>query len=284
MLDIIVNRMHQLMLKSRLMQSDSTTMPVIKKGLGKTHNGSTWLYRDEKYILYKFTETGKGEHPEKVLAGFKGILLTDGADVFNGVIRGGATKAGCWAHLFRYFEEARKEDERADYALAIIKSLFDIERVAAQLSEEECKDLRHRLSKPKLAALKSWADEIDQSILPQAPLGKGLTYLQNQWDALCLYADTGFVPSHNNASENGLRPAVLGRRNWLFAGSIEGGHTAATWMTLIHTCRRLKINPFDYLKDTLARLPATPISQIDQFLPDKWKELQEAGKQNTEPS
>jgi transposase len=284
MLDIIVKRMHQLMLISRLIQSDSTTMPVIKKGLGKTHNGSTWLYRDEKYILYKFTETGKGEHPEKVLAGFKGVLLTDGADVFNGVIKGGAAKAGCWAHLFRYFEEARKEDERADYALAIIKSLFDIERVAAQLSEEECKDLRHRLSKPKFAMLKSWADEIDQSILPKAPLGKGLTYLKNQWDALCLYADTGFVPNHNNASENGLRTAVLGRRNWLFAGSIEGGHTAATWMTLIHTCRRLKINPFDYLKDTLARLPATPISQIDQFLPDKWKELQEAGKQNTEPS
>jgi transposase len=284
MLDIIVKRMHQLMLESRLIQSDSTGMPVIIKGLGQTHKGTTWLYRDEKYILYKFTETGEGVHPERVLAGFKGVLLTDGADVFNGVIRGGATKAGCWAHLFRYFEEARKEDERADYALAIIKSLFDIERVAAELSEEERKDLRHRLSKPKLAVLKSWADEIRQSILPKAPLGKGLTYLQNQWNALCLYADTGFVPSHNNASENGLRPAVLGRRNWLFAGSVEGGHTAAIWMTLVHTCRRLKINPFDYLKDTLARLPATPTSQIDQFLPDKWKELQEAVKNNTETS
>lgn len=120
--------------------------------------------------------------------------------------------------------------------------------------------------------------------MPKAPLGKGLTYLHNQWDALCLYSDTGFVPSHNNASENGLRPAVLGRRNWLFAGSVEGGHTAAIWMTLVHTCRRLKINPFDYLKDTLARLPATPTSQIDQFLPDKWKELQEAGKKDTETS
>jgi transposase len=284
MLDIIVKRMHQLMLDSRLIQSDSTGMPVIKKGLGQTHKGSTWLYRDDKYMLYKFTETGEGIHPETVLAGFKGVLLTDGADVFNGVIRGGATKAGCWSHLFRYFEEARKEDERADYALAIIKSLFDIERVAAELPEEERKDLRHRLSKPKLVVLKSWADEIRQSVLPKDPLGKGLTYLQNQWDALCLYADTGFVPSHNNASENGLRPAVLGRRNWLFAGSVEGGHTAAIWMTLVHTCRRLKINPFDYLKDTLARLPATPTSQIDQFLPDKWKELQETTKNNTETS
>lgn len=284
MLVIIVNRMHQLMLTSRLIQSDSTTMPVIKKGLGETHNGSTWLYRDDKYILYKFTETGEGVHPEKVLAGFKGVLLTDGADVFNGVIRGGATKAGCWAHLFRYFEEARKEDDRADYALAIIKSLFDIEQVAAELSEDDRKELRQRLSKPKLAVLKCWADEIGPSILPKAPLSKGLTYMKNQWDALCLYADTGFVPSHNNASENGMRPAVLGRKNWLFAGSVEGGHTAAVWMTLIHTCRRLKINPFDYLKDTLDRLPATSITEIDQFLPDKWKELQEAAKNNTETS
>ncbi len=283
MFDVVVRRMHQLMIQSRLMQSDSTGMPVIKKGLGKTHQGTTWLYRDEKYILYKFTETGEGEHPERVLAGFKGVLLTDAAPVFNGVIENGATKAGCWAHVFRYFEDARKEDpENADYALAIIKSLFDIEQVAAQLSEEECQDLRQRLSKPKLAALKSWADEIRPNVLPKSALGEALTYLNNQWDALCLYADTGFVPSHNNASENGLRPAVLGRRNWLFAGSVEGGHTAAIWMSLVHTCRRLKIDPFDYFKDVLDRLPATPISQIDQFLPDKWKKLQNAGKKNTE--
>lgn len=278
LLNIIVKRMHELMLKSRAIQSDDTTMPVIKKGLGKTHQGHTWLYRadDVPYIIYDFTETRGGEHPERMLPGYKGILQTDGASVYNAVIAKGATRAGCLSHAFRYFEDARLEDpERADYALAIMKCLFEIEKLAAGLTEEERKELRQRLSKPKLDQLKVWLDQEAPSVLPKSALGEALTYCRNQWDALCLYAGTGFVSAHNNNSENGLRPAVLGRKNFLFAGSVEGGRTAAIWMSLIHTCRRLSIDPFDYLKDVLTRLPSTPISQIDQFLPDRWKALRE---------
>lgn len=272
LLDHIVKRMHQLMLKSRIIQSDATTMPVIKKGLGQTHTGYTWLYRDEKYIIYDFSEGGGRENPERILNGFKGVLLTDGAAVYNSIIKGGAKRAGCSSHAFRYFEDAKKEDpEKADVALAYFKSLFDIERVAWQLSEEERKEFRRRHSKPKLAELKLWLDR--QMIEPKTALGEALTYCKNQWDALCYFADNGFVPMHNNDSENGLRPAVLGRRNWLFAGSVEGGRTAATWMSIIHTCRRHSIDPFVYLQDLFTRLPSTPTSQIDQFLPDKWKAL-----------
>jgi transposase/uncharacterized small protein (DUF1192 family) len=276
MLDVIVKRMHELMLNSRLIQSDETTMPVIKKGLGKVHRGYIWLYRDEKYIIYDFTESRNGYHPERMMKGYKGVFLTDGAPVFNGVIRNGAIRAGCSAHAFRYLEDARAEDpEQADYAIAIMKSLFDIERVAAELSEDERKDLRQRLSKPKLAALRSWIDEQAPLVLPKSAMGDAITYLDNQWDALCYFADSGFVPSHNNASENGLRPAVLGRKNFLFAGSVDGGHTAAVWMSLIHTCRLHSIDPWEYLKDVLTRLPSTPTSQIDQFLPDRWKKLRQ---------
>jgi transposase len=276
-LSVIVKRMHELILRSRVIQSDDTTMPVIKKGLGKTHQGYTWLYRgddDYPYIIYDFTETHEGAHPARMLSGFDGILQTDGASVYNQVIDKGATRAGCLSHAFRYFEDARREDqERADHAIAIMKSLFDIERVASGLTEDERKQLRRRLAKPKFADLKVWLDE--QIALPKEALGEAITYCQNQWEALCLYADTGHVSAHNSNSENGLRPAVLGRRNFLFAGSVEGGHTGAIWMSLIQTCRRLSINPFDYLKDTLTRLPSTPITQIDQFLPDRWKALRE---------
>src|SRR5207245_1156849 len=110
LLRVIVERMRELALSSRLMQSDATTMPVIKKGLGKTHKGCTWIYRDEKYIFYDFTEQNNGEQPGRMLAGFKGILLTDGAAVYNGVIEKGATRAGCSAHAFRYLEDARKDE------------------------------------------------------------------------------------------------------------------------------------------------------------------------------
>jgi transposase len=282
LLELIVNRMHQLILNSRVIQSDTTTMPVIKKGLGKAHQGYTWIFRGDNmfpYIIYDFTETQQGIHAERMLAGFKNILQTDGASIFNGVIARGAKHAGCLSHAFRYFEAAKHEDpERADYALAIMKLLFDIEVIAVQTPEEQCKDLRERLSKPKLDALKLWLEEqaADETFLPKSDLGKAIGYCLNQWDALCLYADTGFVQAHNNNSENGLRPAVLGKNNWLFAGSVEGGRTAAIWMSIVQTCRRHKIDPFEYVKDVLTRLPSATTSQIDQFLPDRWKASQKA--------
>jgi len=277
-LEHVVRRMHRLMLKSHFIQSDSTTMPVIKKGLGKAHRGSIWILRGDEtqpYIVYEFTETGEGKHPERMLAGFKGFLLTDGAPVFNGVIANGATAVNCWAHAYRYFEDARDSDaELADQALAIIKGLFDIERVAAQLSENERLQLRQRLSKPRLAELRQWlADQTESPyFLPKSKFGEAVNYCLNRWDALCRYTNHGFLLADNNHSENGLRPAVLGRRNWLFAGSVEGGRTAAVFMSIVQTCRRLEIDPFEYMTDVLNRLPAVPTSQIDEFLPDRWKQ------------
>lgn len=272
LLEIVRDRMHQLLLQSRLVQSDATTMPIIVKGLGKTHKGYEWLYRDHRYIVYDFTEQNNGDHPERMLQGFEGVLLTDGAPVYNRVIAQGATRAGCSAHAFRYLEDARTEDpEQIDYALAIMKSLFDVEKIGTQLSEEQRLAIRERRSKPRLAALRSWIDEQAPYALPKSALGEALTYLQNQWDALCLYATTGFVPSHNNASENGLRPAVLGRANWLFAGSAAAARAAAVWMSLIQTCRLLGIDPLEYLKDVLTRLPSASTADIDQFLPDIWQ-------------
>src|SRR4029077_9575951 len=102
LLKIVVDRMHELMLESRLIQSDATTMPVIVKGLGKTHKGFSWIYRSEQYIIFDFTEAHNGDQPERMLPRFENVLLTDGAAVYNGVIEDGATRAGCSAHAFRY--------------------------------------------------------------------------------------------------------------------------------------------------------------------------------------
>jgi transposase len=272
LLQIVTDLMHQRMLEARLVQSDATGMPVIIKGLGKTHPGFSWIYRDEKYVLFDFTEAHNREQPSRMLPGFKNVLLTDGAPVFNDVIAGGATRAGCSAHAFRYLEDARKEDpEQVDYALAILKSLFDVEKLGAQVDEDKRRTLRERYAKPRLAALRAWVDEQIPYALPKSALGEAITYLDNQWQALSHYASTGFVPSHNNASENGLRPAVLGRGNWLFAGSVAAARAATVWMGLIQTCRLHEIDPFEYLKDVLTRLPSASTSEIEQFLPDIWK-------------
>jgi hypothetical protein len=271
LLEIIVRRMHELMLKSRLIQSDGTTMPVLKKGTGKVHSAFTRIYRDHKYIIYNFSDTKSGEYPAAVLKGFKGILLTDGEAAYNEVHRAGAIKAGCSAHAFRKFEEARKEDpDQADVAIGLFKSLFEVEEFAADFSEDDRKSFRAQMSIPMLEELKCWLD--DQVVIPGTLMGEAITYCLNQWNALSFYASTGFVPMHNNASENGLRPAVLGRKNWLFAGSEEGGKTAAIWMSIIQTCRFQKVDPFAYLRDIFCKIADTPVNKIDQFLPDVWKQ------------
>jgi transposase len=157
--------------------------------------------------------------------------------------------------------------------MGVIKSLFDIERVAASLSAEERTDLRNRLAKPKLESLKAWLDDMRLLVLPKTKLGEAITYTLNRWHALMVYIDLPFVEISNNASERSIKPMVLSRRNWLFAGSEEGGQTAATIMSLIETCKRLSINPFVYLKDVLTRFPAAKTSEIDDFLPDRWLAL-----------
>ncbi|MCI0559748.1 MAG: transposase, partial [Nitrososphaera sp.] len=224
---------------------------------------------------------GKGENHTKVLRGYKGFLLTDGTAVFNGVLsnkkekRIGATSVNCWAHVERYFEDAKQaEDKLADYALGVIKSIFKIESFVITLPENERVPIRQKMTKPLIDDFKIWLDQQNIEAAPTS-LADAVRYTLNRWPALCQFLNHGFLKVHNNDSENGLRPVVLGRKNFLFAGSAAGGQTAAILTTFVQTCLRLDIEPFEYLKDVLTRLPGTPISQIDQFLPDRWKALKE---------
>ena len=163
--------------------------------------------------------------------------------------------------------------------MGVIKSLFDIERVANELTEEQRKDIRQRLAKPKLALLKLWLDENFNKEPPKSKLSDAIAYTLKRGDALCLYADTGYVDISNNACERSIKPVVLGRANWLFAGSLEGGHTSAILMSLVQTCERLKINAFEYFKDVLTRFPNANMRDLDDFLPDRWLALRQSKQQ-----
>jgi transposase len=284
-LRILYERMKKLILQCQVIESDETTMPFIRKGAGKTIKGKIGLYRGDKrapYNLYNFTEDGKGDNHTRFLPDYKGLLLTDGTFVYNGVLanpaeqRDGATAANCWAHVYRYFEDAKKAEEHlADYAIGVIKSLFKIEDLAMTFPEEDRVSLRQRMTKPLMDNFKSWLDQQKLSAAPTA-FKDAVQYTLNRWPALCHFLNHGSLKAHNNDCENALRPVVLGRGNWLFMGSADGGQSSAILMSFIQTCRRLNINSFEYLTDVLKRLPETPISQIDQFLPDRWKAAREA--------
>jgi transposase len=102
-------------------------------------------------------------------------------------------------------------------------------------------------------------------------MGQAITYAMNQWDALCVYTTDGHLNIDNNAAENAHRRVAVGRKNWLFCGSDNGGRTAAVLFSFIATCERHKVDPFAYLRDVLTRIAAMPLSQLDQLLPHRWR-------------
>ena len=140
--------------------------------------------------------------------------------------------------------------------------------------------LRQGHAVPRLEQFKTWllSQQVEHGgqVLPKSPMGQAITYALNQWEALSVYAADGRLAIDNNAAENALRRVAIGRKNWLFCGSDHGGHTAAILFSLIATCQRHKVEPFAYLRDVLTRIAATPISQLDQFLPDRWQAAQAA--------
>ena len=112
----------------------------------------------------------------------------------------------------------------------------------------------------------------------RSPIGKACAYTLNHWAALMRYLDDGRLAIDNNLAERAIRPLVVGRNNWLFAGSRRGGAAAATLYSLIQSAKRHGIDPFAYLRDLLTRIPTHPNSRIDELFPDRWKELAQEGQ------
>lgn len=175
----------------------------------------------------------------------------------------------------------------ARHDIDLSRLLYDVEsqaheQFAAQEHNESAlslaairQDLRQTLSVPRLAQFKAWLESQQASrggpVLPKSPMGQAITYALNQWEALCVYCTDGELDIDNNVSERTLRRIAVGRGNWMFCGSDNGGNTAAILFSFIATCERHRVNPFEYLRDVLTRLASTPISQLADLLPGRWK-------------
>jgi transposase len=289
---ILWEKMCKKVLEARIIISDDTTMPFLVKGNGKAQTGYISYFggdNEHPYNIYTFAEDGEGRNATDFLKDFFGFLLTDGSKKYNEALAAEdedgntMTSARCWAHVYRYFEDAKHAEEKlADYALGVIKSLFLIDSYALTLPESDCVKLRRRLSKPIIDEFKTWLDEQAFSAAPTSLL-RAVNYTLGLWPGLCQFIDHGFIKLHNNDSENALRAIVLGRKNHIFAGSSAGGQTIAVLMTLVQTCKRLGIDPEEYLADVLEQMPGTSHLKIDQFLPDIWKAQREKQKASADP-
>jgi transposase len=272
--------MDRLVLQSRVVQSDDTTVTVLDPVLGR-FVGRLWVSlgdRDHRYVVYHFTENRSGDGPQEMFAGYQGYLQADAYAGYDRLfVDGKILEVGCWMHARRKFYEARTSDPpRAHQALAWISLLYDIEDEAKEkkLDDAQRHTLRQERSRPILTKLKEWLDQ--QTFLPKSPIGEAIGYALNHWEALERYLEAGFLEIDNGASERAMKPVAIGRKNWLFAGSREGGKTAAILMSLCTTCKNLKIDPLAYLTDVLSRVSTHPARLIEELLPDRWQALREA--------
>lgn len=119
--------------------------------------------------------------------------------------------------------------------------------------------------------LHEWLKEHQMKVPPSSSTAKAINYSLKRWQALCRYLNDGNLPIDNNWLENQMRPWALGRKNWLFAGSLRSGQRATNIMTLIQLAKLNGLDPYAYLSDVLKRLPTQKISQVEELLPHKWK-------------
>lgn len=281
----ITKRMAELIRQSAVLHTDDTPLKV-QDPLTKTlSTGRLWVYlgdEEHRYNVYDFTMTRKRDGPADFLKGFAGYLQADAFSGYDGIYlasQGTIHEVACWAHARRKFHEARTSDPTlAHAALATIKQLYQVEDDAREqkLDAAQRRVLRQTRAQPVLARFEKWLDDQAAHALPKSPIGQAIAYARSNWEALCRYVEDGRLAIDNNVAERAIKSVVIGRKNWLFAGSEAGGHTAATLFTLTMTCKRLRIDPWAYLQDVLARISTHPASRLDDLLPDRWQALRTA--------
>ena len=271
----LYERLKELALNSKVVQTDDTPVMVLDPELPKTRTGRIWTYVGEKATVYDYTPTRKREGPELFLKQYRGYLQADaygGYDALYKQPERGLVEVACMAHSRRKFYEARSSDlQGATTALAYIGLLYKIERRAKELGREERYALRQRFSVPVLEHFEEYLQRERLRVLPKSPEGTAVHYALSNWAALRRYTDDGDFAIDNNGAERSLRGIAVGRRNWTFFGSDNGGRTAAVLTSFMASCQRLKIDPWTYLRDTLVRIAQHPVTKLDELLPGNWK-------------
>ena len=303
----IYDRLQAHVLAAERLHGDDTTVPVLAKG--KTATARSWVYvRDDRPFggrappaaVFYYSRDRSGEHPQRHLANFGGVLQADAYSGYGklyepGRAPGPITEAACWSHARRKFyvladieTNARRKAQGktsavispiALEAVQRIDVLFEIERSINGLGVDQRKAARQDRSAPLLAGLQTWMREERARLSRHNDLAKAMDYILKRWDAFTRFLDDGRICLSNNAAERALRGIALGRKSWLFAGSDRGGERAAVMYSLIVTAKMNDIDPQAWLADVLARIADHPARQLDELMPWNWTPLKATAAQ-----
>jgi transposase len=268
----IVDHLRRRLVTAKYVQTDDTPITVLGEN-GDSFKGRIWTYFDplDRLVLFEATPTHHAIWPQEHLRGFEGYLQADAYSGYNALYESGRIKeVGCWAHARRRFVDAVPTAPEAARMVALIAKLYAVEEAAREMSPELRHQTRLERSKPILDLIHTERRRLADTTLPKSPLGEALGYLHRQWLVLQRFLEDGHLLPDNNNAERQLRTVALGRKNWLFAGSLDGARRAAVLYSLVQSCRLAGVDCWAYLRDVLLKVVTVPHHRIAELAPDRW--------------
>jgi hypothetical protein len=275
----LVEVLRRYVMSTDKLHGDDTPLPVLAPGHGRTKTARFWTYvRDSRpagdtapaAVWFSYSQDRKSEHPQRHLAKFRGILQADAYAGFNKLYEGGAIQeAPCMAHIRRKFFELMEAHQSpiATEAVERIAALYQIEKEIRGRPAEERRKVRNARARPLLDSMRAWLQASLQQLAPKSETASAIRYALALWDALARYLDDGRIELDNMIAERALRPVAVGRRNYLFAGSDNGGERAAVIYSLIGSAKLNGLDPEAYLRYVLSNIAEHPINRIEELLP-----------------
>ncbi|NOR81350.1 MAG: IS66 family transposase [Methyloprofundus sp.] len=276
----LADRLSWHLLQGNTLHADETPVAQLEPGRGKTRKAYLWAYRsndlngDSRIIVFDYQPGRSGAYARQFLGAWQGHLMVDDYGGYKALFvardnSAACIEQACFAHARRKFFDLHHANQSpmAYEALQRIAQLYTIEAEGKLMTIEQRKTLRTEKSIPILSALHDWLIHTRVTTANGGASARALNYTLKRWVALSCYAETGHLPIDNNPVENCIRPIALGKKNWLFTGSERAGQRAAAIQTLVGTAKLNGLNPTEWLKDTLEKLPIWPNSRIDELLP-----------------
>jgi transposase len=277
MLMPVVGAMRSQLLAGTYIQADETPVDVqMHDGSGTNHQAYLWQYGTPGGMtVFDFRMSRKRQGPLDFLGHFGGLLQTDAYAAYDGVGGPNMVHAACWSHCRRHFVNAvklNKQDASSLRAVELINELFAIDAQArnANMDHAARHALRHEKAPPLLAEIRTHVLKMSKTVLPKSVAGQACSYLLAIWNKLIRFLDYPELELSNNLAENSMRPIAVGRKNWIHIGSEQAGPRVAAIISVIESCRRLKIPVRDYLADILPGLANASLQRVPELTPAAW--------------